>query len=167
MGEIVGAIAVVATIGYLAVQVRSSVRASKASVRQAVSDSIIDLQKVLVESRDFHLSVMRVEGGEGDYADHMRIGFMANNWWRTYENIYYQYRNGFLDEEEWLAHRDMIRTVFKSDRAVQKAICNFYLQNEIALSSPFRSMVDSFLERVFPDGAHVPPDTGLQPTTDS
>jgi len=38
IGEIVGAVAVVATLGYLAVQIRQNTRADRASSRQTVLD---------------------------------------------------------------------------------------------------------------------------------
>ena len=62
IGEIVGAVAVIATLGYLAVQIRQNTRALKASTHQSLSDSTIRFQAVSPDNAE--VARIRVAGNK-------------------------------------------------------------------------------------------------------
>jgi hypothetical protein len=107
IGEIVGAIAVVVTLGYLAVQIRQNTRSVRASTYQSITSFIGEMNRVIEENPDL-AQIMRA--GVLDLSQlslDERIRFNANMMtrFRHHENLYYQYRTGMLDEREFEGFR--------------------------------------------------------------
>ena len=110
LGEFVGAIAVVATLVYLAIQVRHSKDAMEANTRlldegrrlalaQAYENRTITLLDNLRDSRDSR-HVKLFAGADGDDPEDQIRARLSLRWWTNYlDNIYYQYQQGFIDEE--------------------------------------------------------------------
>ena len=98
LGEFVGAIAVVATLIYLALQVRQHTFTTKA---QMVQDAAAAQQRVLMRLMDDDMvqATIRRQNGEprtdADVAKR-RTWFTANL--RGHESYYYQYQQGLFDE---------------------------------------------------------------------
>lgn len=126
-GEFVGAIAVVVTLGYLAVQVRHSREATdantrsvahsevvaRAQVRSAITDQIIQINSlVLSEPTLFDLQQKSVRGlPVVDETEASRLGLLAFLWFKHAENVHYQYRQGLYDEGEIQAQRNIWKFV--------------------------------------------------------
>ena len=106
IGEIVGAIAVVLTLGYLAVQIRYSAKASMSATRQAISDTIISPSMNFVQNSEFrHAFNAHINGEELDSDQILQLEAYCYINLRMWENIHYQYRSGMLSDSEWAAFR--------------------------------------------------------------
>ncbi len=126
-GEFVGAIAVVATLVYLAIQVRHSKDAMEANTRlldegrrlalaQAYENRTITLLDNLRDSRDSRHVKLFSTGDE----DQIRTRLWLR-WWANYlDNIYYQYQQGFIDEEYYQSQfQNSVRNFAPRWRAVR------------------------------------------------
>ena len=103
IGEVAGAVGVIATLGYLAVQIRqntSSVRAS--SFQEAVRD-MATASDVLASnaelSRIWRAGLRDLDGLEPD--ERQQFAAYALGLFRRMENIFFQTRHGTLDAESW------------------------------------------------------------------
>jgi len=106
IGEVLGAVAVVVTLGYLAVQIRQNSQAVKhsaaqtllsetnGSLRIAASDPATARAVILGQTLFDELS-------EGERAQFITWMF---SWMRTVEQAYFQYLQGHIDEEIWEGH---------------------------------------------------------------
>jgi hypothetical protein len=127
-GEFVGAIAVVVTLGYLAVQVRHSREATdantksvahsemiaRAQVRSAITDQIIQINSLIFrEPTLFDAQLKSIRGLPVDETEASRLGALAFLWFKHAENVHYQYRHGLYDEVEFQAQRNIWRDRFK------------------------------------------------------
>ena len=115
LGEFVGAIAVVATLVYLAVQIRQTNKIQKTLTRQNYTDSAqrrIELVLKYPEIRDGTLKL--IQGGELQDDELLLMRSAARYRLRGYENDFYQYRNGLLDEDEFVTIRREIGLAFNS-----------------------------------------------------
>ena len=105
IGEIVGAIAVVVTLAYLAAQTRLNMRALRAS---AYEDIYRDLQQNLL-ALDPGLFQKAYEGG----ALSQHEVFILNRWrvimFRMYENWWKQHQNRILDDDVFVAYCSHMR----------------------------------------------------------
>ena len=113
LGEFVGAIAVVATLIYLAVQIRQTNKIQKTLTRQNYTDSAqrrIELVFKYPEIRDGTLKL--IQGAELHDDELLLMRSAARYRLRGYENDFYQYRNGLLDEDEFVAIRREIGLAF-------------------------------------------------------
>ena len=100
IGEILGAFAVVATLGYLAVQIRQSTRVAKAEISQRMSEQVQALDASILTSPE--------AGDLLDRAGAVDAELSGSDFWRWAsfamaridhaENLHYQFRAGTLDK---------------------------------------------------------------------
>ncbi len=103
VGEIVGALAVVVSVLYLAIQVRSQVREAQLQAIHEVSDGFREgIAATFLDPALAELFVL----GKDDHAlldDVQRVQFIAlmQRNYRVWEDAFYQRREGRLDEPLW------------------------------------------------------------------
>jgi hypothetical protein len=106
IGEIVGAIAVVATLIYLATQIRQNNELLRSGSRQAlVGNDLTSLRANLENSSVFAKFVSEQPLTP---EEQLNLSFMFSLDLRNREFEYFQYKNGLLDEETWLSYRQVI-----------------------------------------------------------
>lgn len=105
VGEVLGSIAVIGSIFYLAVQVRHAAGVAKASSQQFAAQMSIDTLVATLDSQV--LSKASRKATSGEELDPEELSNYQRWVWarmRVAENAYYQYRQGLLDCDEWLSH---------------------------------------------------------------
>jgi hypothetical protein len=114
IGDFLGAIAVLVTLIYLAVQVRQNSSISRAQTRQALADSQINYLNSRVTDPFLRAVSFKMYSGEKlseaeSYA--LRVHLLAHI--RLFENYFTQYVLGTMDEEDWRAMREVIIGQFR------------------------------------------------------
>ena len=103
MAEIIGAFAILATLGYLILQIRQGNASLKASTSQRLSQSFSD--KLQMIGSDETLSGLFNRGMQDismlDDGEVSQFSYLVHAWAREYENAYYQYRTHAMDESTW------------------------------------------------------------------
>ena len=144
LGEFAAAIGVVATLAYLGVQVRQSARATRAGVRADVTRSIIELTRMPLEDRSLSALMFKVEDREEISRDERwEIYWYIGCWWRTFENIHYQYANGLLDDREWSGHLGTIKSNLTGDREMGKLIELVFDREKPSYSPDFAALIEN------------------------
>ncbi len=129
-GEFFGAIAVVGTLIFLAIQVRQSKEATEANTRsmdegrrlalaQAYENRTVTLLDNLRDSRESqHVKLFTADSDIPE--DQIRTRLWLR-WWANYlDNVYYQYQQGFIDEEYYQSQfQDAVRNFAPRWRAVR------------------------------------------------
>ncbi len=154
-GEFFGAFAVVATLFYLAVQVRhgkeatlantksvdQAERVSRAQVRNSITEQIVQIN-ALTLSQPALLAVQgkstRNESLDESEEDQMRV--LAFMWFRHWENVHYQYRQGLYDESEYRAQREIWRI-----RLRESVWRDVWASRSQAFSPPFAKEIDEII----------------------
>ena len=111
VGEILGAIAVVATLGYLAVQTRHSVAATQANTRQAILES--DQQFLTNPMQDPEMEIIRFKHGLSD-EEKTKLHYLLISFARMRENNWLQYQSGGLDLDSWETYRRSIQSIMNN-----------------------------------------------------
>ena len=113
LGQIVGAIAVVISVIYLAVQVRSSARQTRLASMRSMSDAFNQWLQSLAENPqlgDLWYRGMRdfdsLQGG-----DLARYSALMDHQFRIYEDMYYQKVEGHLDPRVWRGFEAPMRDI--------------------------------------------------------
>jgi len=117
VAELAGAVATVATLAYLAVQIRQASATSRAQIRQSIADSQIHY----VNSRAIDPFLRRATqklfySGEALDAEELygvRVHFVTHL--RLFENHYAQYSLGTMDPEDWRAQRALLKQILRVD----------------------------------------------------
>jgi len=128
IAEVVGAVAVVISLGYLAIQVRSNTRALKASSSFDSTHSWAATNELLVNAiageSDFQTSgnsrlvdtsakFYNPKAKPGDMTD-AEIVFMSmvhRVLFQKLEGQYYQFKHGYAEPQIWIARRDWARGI--------------------------------------------------------
>lgn len=105
VGETVGALAVIASLIYLAIQVKHANSLGRSSARQAVSQMNIDTLGASLDPQVLSIASMKATAGDElsaeEYSNYIRWIWMRL---RVLENAYYQHLAGLLDYNEWQGH---------------------------------------------------------------
>jgi hypothetical protein len=112
LGEFIGAIVIVATLIYLAMQVRQNTNALHAQSRQAiVSAAQTEIHK-LMENPDILKAF--AEAGSLTSEEQAKIGCWLGAAMRVREFSWLQYQNGVIDEAQWSTERGIIQGIFQA-----------------------------------------------------
>lgn len=103
--QILGGTGVIASLIYVAIQIRNNTRAVRAAAYQQLSGSISSLWEAL--SRDGELCSILMRGGDDfgslDRIEKVRFRFVLMAYMRRFENAWFQHNIGILREKDWQA----------------------------------------------------------------
>ncbi|MDD9888763.1 MAG: hypothetical protein OXU30_00295 [Gammaproteobacteria bacterium] len=149
ISEIIGALAVVATLAYLAVQIRQSNDLLRSESRQTlVSNDVTSLNANIDHSKTF---AKYVTNECLSAEEQLQLGFMFTLDLRNREFEYFQYKNGLLDEETWLAYRHVI--VINHSSELGKKWWNAVGRGIV--DPTFAALIDDLLKNAEPDDTYV------------
>ena len=113
LAELVSAIAIVVTLGYLAIQTQQNTAAVQASVRQAMLQDDLDLLRMLSDYPIMYTG----RSGDSQLSDEDLVRLHVNmlSLIRSRENQYRQYLNGVIDERSWRTYQAALPAVFSTD----------------------------------------------------
>jgi hypothetical protein len=146
IAESVGAVGVIATLLYLAAQIRANTRSVRASTRQETEGGARQLNLALVQDAelsriwssgllDFH-SLPREEK--------IRFGRIASMFLHEFDNSEYQFGQGTLDQPSLDQSRRQLRTM-----AALPGFATWWGRNEIyTFSAPFEKLVSQLVVEV-------------------
>ena len=113
IGQIVGAIAVVISLIYLATEVRSNARATRLAATRSTLDSLYRLIQQITEHPD--LAELRSRGFDDfeslEGTDRARFFSYMHGLFRNMEDVYYLHLRGHLDPHFWRGLEAVMRDV--------------------------------------------------------
>ena len=144
VGEILGAATVVATLFYLARQVRHATSVARSAARQSISQMNVEAWGPSLDPQVLSRAATKVAGGQeltpeesGNYRRwiYMRMRFV--------ENAYYQYNEGLLDTGEWNGYVNLIPFLVGPESPAHDG----WTEASVAYSPRFVEEVDRILSR--------------------
>ena len=144
-GEFVGAIAVVVTLGYLAIQIRQNTRSNRVSAELECLKLLTDWVGRVSASKDAQkLWDLVADGSEPLAPEDSRqyLWLMGEFGWIT-QTAFIQYRRGFLSEEAWAEFERMQVGMLQGDLTKE-----WWRNRETPYSTEFVSYIDRALTGV-------------------
>ena len=141
LGEFIAAIAVIASLIYLAVQIRQNTQSVRASTVQAISDAAQG--RLLALHNVENARVWRIGRSEPttlNEDERMLYIIMIQTSARGFENLYYQHRSGLLDAPYWAGYDKTIKALVKTD-----GFRYFWQHRRGRFSSEFESFIEESL----------------------
>lgn len=116
IAELLGAAATVATLAYLAVQIRQASATSRAQIRQSIADSQIHYLNSRASDPFLRPATQKLYSGK-DLDDEERYGLMVHlvTHLRLFENHFAQYTLGTMDPDDWQAQRKLLTRFLQID----------------------------------------------------
>jgi hypothetical protein len=111
ISQLVGSIAVVVSVLYLAFQLRSSTRVAKVTAQDAAASALRDFTKPLMENaelgRVWRAGLENLDALSPD--DQARFFHAAHQFLKALETIHFHYAYGLLDAQLWAGWRELLR----------------------------------------------------------
>ena len=139
--DILGVLALLVTLVYLAKQTRQNGDAIRANTRQAILASDQELLNGLRD--DPELELMRYRSNLTDH-EKIRLGFLYLTFARMRESNWFQYQNGVLDSSTWESYRNALVVMYRTPNGMKW--WENYTSRSGILSKAFVSMVNELLE---------------------
>lgn len=110
LGEIIGAIAVVVTLIYLARQIRLNTQSLRAAAKHNATRAQLDYFDTLLHDPELRRTYRRglKDFQELDAESRDVFGMLMYKSFFTFSEAYYQYRHAHFDEAQWLESREAI-----------------------------------------------------------
>ena len=142
IGEIVGAVAVFASLIYLAIQIRAQNKESRLGAIFEFTDLYNQINDTITsnsEMADIWKKAISERGlGNLDDAERIRFSSLLQKITRTWENSYYQYNEGRLNERLWQSFNIQI-----SEVAACPAYRSWWQQRSHWYSEEFQRFVEN------------------------
>ncbi len=139
VAQIAGILGVIVSLAYLAVQVRQNTL----SVRSATYDSLVRHSgEFLVPLIEDPVLAEAFERGVGSWSaltsgEQTRVNYLFTQLLRTWENVFYQHRQGTLEEGLWVSWRHVMVSYFH-----QPGVQDWWKNRGDAYSVDFRSFLE-------------------------
>ena len=138
------AISLLVSLIFVAVQINQSNHLAKATVRQTINDNDVEFLKSYLDQTVVPIANYKLNTGDmlSDYEKQQIIWQQHINF-RIFDNGYYQYKNGLLDESEWNKYLSIINTLLKVNPYV-RVMWNTYGEN---FSKDFQALMELQMEQ--------------------
>lgn len=139
IAEVLGAVAVVISLVYLAIQVRSGTRALQTTMRDKAFHSLQEWNYVVLNQADLSWIYQRglIDPGELDEHQSARFVNLMYSWFKVFENIYIHSLEGSVAPEVWEHNKNIFGAL------VQQRGAKEYLAHRREVFDPrFVEMID-------------------------
>lgn len=141
IGEVIGALGVILTLGYLARQIRQNSAVVRSATRQAISTTQAEVGFRLAENAELRSAALQYTNLESSVPEKELAGhFYLRAVLRTYENQYHQHVDGTFDDSIWVGYRNSMAQNFASP-----SIREFWQAHRSLYSSEFAAFIESDL----------------------
>ena len=139
IGEILGAVMVLATLIYLSIQIRNNTKEVKSENVHRVTDSFNQLNLLVASDERLAELWHRGMANYDDLSDteQASFGFMQLAAFRIYDSLYYQIQRGTGDEQLWNAELETIRWLFSGP-----GFRAWWWQQQFGFSPDFQKFID-------------------------
>jgi len=139
VGELIGAVTVVITLLYLAIQIRQNSQAVKNSAAQALLSELNGSLRVASSEPTTARAVILGQTLFEELSEEGRAQFITwmFAWMRTIEQAYFQYVQGYIDEEIWEGQMAHLRQLTHAS-----AVKEWWSHRRCFFSKRFQNYVD-------------------------
>lgn len=150
ISEIVGAIGILATLIYLAIQIRNNTREVKTENIHRVTDSFNQLSLMIASDKDlaelWHKGMQNYD--DLNDSEKARFEFIWLAAFRIYDSLYFQIKRGTGETELWEAELKTLKWLFSAPGAR-----SWWRQQKFAFSPGFNEFIDENILKSYESNA--------------
>ena len=136
ISDIIGAVAVVISLIYVAAQIRQNTKMMRSGAKQSLTESTQGVIYAAMENADEFVKLMSGAEAASPEED-ARMSLLTRAMLRGFESQCYQYENGLLEEHEWLALQTTMRQLL-----AQPGFNRYWQQLKPHMSQRLRMVVE-------------------------
>ncbi len=139
IANVCAAISVIVSVAYLAVQVRKNTQATHSQTYQLATSALAEMAGIIGSDKAL-ARVFRIGMVSADKLDEdelAQFGYLGISLFRRFENVFFQYQAGLVDEDFWTGHRDNILWFFH-----RPGMQAWWKDRKFAFSKSFREFLD-------------------------
>ncbi len=145
LGEFLGAIAVVASLLYLSIQVRQNTRSVRSATAQSASETIVGMNSLIAGDRN--VAELLATGAQGakklDPIDQLRFSLLVSSTFINFETMLVQNRLGLIEAEFWQSReRFFLNTIL-----TLPGMLSWWRHNQEQFGEELRRYVNSHIQR--------------------
>ena len=134
------AIFVALTVVYLAIQIKRSTKATHSQTYHLATSALAEMAAIIGSdkglARIFRIGMVDPDALTED--EFTQFGYLGISLFRRFENVFFQYQSGMIDEDFWIGHRDNILWFFH-----RPGMQAWWKDRKFAFSRSFREFLDS------------------------
>ena len=137
---LLAAIAVALTVVYLAIQIHKNTLAARSQTYYLATAALAEAAAFIASNREL-AHVYRIGLSTPDQLDedeYFRFTLMGISQFRRYENLFFQYRSGLIDDDFWIGHRENILWFFH-----RPGMQAWWKEKRLTYSKSFREYLES------------------------
>ena len=143
IAEVLGVIAIVVSLIYVAVQIRQNTKVARAATRQAIADSTENLGSDLLTNGEMaEIFVKHMSGEELSAVESLRLQARCYRDMQHWENIFYQFSEGMVSADQWLGFRKNLAALINID-----AYREYWNHESSHYSDSFRAEIAAIIEQ--------------------
>ena len=139
VADIFAAVFVGLSVVYLALQIRRSTLATHSQTYYLATSALAEMASIVgtdkERARIFRTGMEAPEALTED--ERSQFGYLGISLFRRFENVFFQYQTGMIDEDFWIGHRDNILWFFH-----RPGMQAWWEQRKFAFSRSFREFLD-------------------------
>lgn len=139
IAQILAAIGVILTVVYLAIQIRKNTHATHSQTYQLATASLAEMAAIV--GTDKELARIFLTGMENPKQlkddEFVQFGYLGISLFRRFENVFFQYQSGMINDDFWTGHRDNILWFFH-----RPGMQLWWKDRKFAFSKSFREFLD-------------------------
>ena len=127
------------SVVYLALQIKASTRATHSQTYHLATSALAEMAGIIGRDKElariFRIGMVDPKALNED--ELTQFGYLGISLFRRFENVFFQYQSGMIDEDFWVGHRDNILWFFH--RPGTQA---WWRDRKFAFSKRFREFLD-------------------------
>jgi hypothetical protein len=139
IANVLVAFAVTITVVYLAIQIRENTRATRSQTYQLATAALAEMAGIIGTDKElariFRIGMITPEKLDQD--EFVQFGYLGISLFRRFENVFFQYQSGMIDDDFWNGHRDNILWFFH-----RPGMQAWWKDRKFAFSKSFRDFLD-------------------------
>jgi hypothetical protein len=128
------------SVVYVAIQIKASTQATRSQAYQLATYALAEMAGIIGSDKELAriFRVGMVEPASLTEDEFTQFGYLGISLFRRFENVFFQYQSGMIDEDFWVGHRDNILWFFH--RPGTQA---WWMNRKFAFSKRFREFLDN------------------------
>jgi hypothetical protein len=139
IADLLAATGVTLTVVYLALQIRKNTHATHSQTYQLATSALAEMAGIIGSNKElariFRIGMMNPDTLDED--EFAQFGYLGISLFRRFENVFFQYQSGMINEDFWTGHRDNILWFFH-----RPGMQAWWKDRKFAFSKRFREFLD-------------------------